>query len=354
MKALKMWLARRAFIRVRAELYESIGIAMRDGVPLKNCISKLVARSFKDKDPAAALYAIWLRRLGDARMKGEFTACIRNDVPNSDYMVLNGFERAGRLAEGLLYQASLIRKMQRMRSEFVMTLVRPGIAMLAALGLSAFFATVSRNFLEIAPIEKWSGFSQAMFKYTLFINNNLLLIMSLLLIGGGWMYWSMSNWGKRNVTFRHFLDQHLPYVLYRDFMAFSTLIVMAALMSSGTPLKMAAQLIMDTGSTWLKSYFRKIVRRLGDARIKSPVEAFDIGFFPKKIFYRLLDASEHSEFHVALQRIAEDSFDAMERDMKKRAFILDQVSYLVAGGVIGLIAAGLAFAIGDIRTLAQG
>lgn len=351
----KTWRARRAFNKVRGEIYENIANSMiKDGVPLKNCLSKLVARASKDRDPAAPLYAAWLRRMGDSAMRGEFTACIKTDIPNSDYMVMSGFEHSGRLAEGILYQSQLIGKMQRMKSEFIMTLVKPGIAIIAAIALSAFFSTVAENFLEVAPMEKWSAFSQMMFKYTLFVNSNLMLIFGGLVLGGGWLSWSMTNWGRRNVRLRHRLDQYLPYVLYRDFTAFSVLIVIASLMSSGMPLKVATQNIMNTGSIWIKSYFRKIIRRLGDASIKSPAEAFDVGFFPKRIFYRLLDASEQGDFHVAIRRIAEDSFDAMERDMKKRAFVLDQLSYLIAGGVIGLIAAGLAFAIGDIRVLAKG
>lgn len=350
-----MWRARRKFIKVRDEAYEGIANSMlKDGVPLKDCISRLAARAARDKDPVAPLYRAWYRRMGDASMRGEFTSCIKPDVPNSDYMVLRGFEHSGKLAEGILYQSHLIAKMRRMRSEFVMTLAKPGVAIFAAIGLSAFFSTVSNNFLEVAPIEKWSNFSQMMFRYTIFVNDNLPFILAGVVGGGGWFSWSMSNWGRRNAALRHRLDRYLPYAIYRDFTSFATLVVLSSLMSSGMPLKVAAQSIMDSGSVWIKSYFRKILRRLGDSGIKSPAEAFDVGFFPKNIYYRVLDASEQGDFDKAVRRIAEDSFEIMERDLKKRAFVLDQLSYLLAGGVIGLIAAGLAFAIGDIRVLAKG
>lgn len=346
---LRTWRARRAFSAVRHEVYESIGNSMlKDGVPLRTCLTKLVARASKDGDPLAALYSKWLRRMGDARTRGEFTACVKDDIPQTDYMVLVGFERAGKLAEGLVYQAGLIRRMRKMRSEFVLTLVKPGIAVTAAILLSAFFSSVTKNFLDVFPMEKWSALAQIMFRYTLFVGDHLLLIVLGLFALTGAFVWSLPNWGG---ALRHRLDNYLPYVVYRDYMAFSTLVVLASLLSSGTPLKVAAQQILNTGSNWIQSYFRKIVRRLGDARIRTPAEAFDVGFFPKRIYYRLLDASEQGDFHAAVRRIAEDGFDAMEQEMKKRGFILDQLSYLVAGGVMGLVAGGLAFAIMDLRAL---
>lgn len=348
----KMMRAQRSFLKAREDTYETIANSMlKDGVPLRDCISEMAARAAKDKDPAALLYKTWIRRMGDSGMRGEFATCIRPYIPNSDYMVLRGFEQSGRLAEGILYQAGLIAKMRKMRSDFIMTLVKPAIAFVSAIALSAFFATVAENFLEVAPMEKWPELARWMFSYTMFVSNNLLLIAMIILAVGAWLSWSMANWGKQNAVLRHRLDQYLPYVLYRDFTAFSTLIVLSSLMSSGTPLKIAAQSIMDSGSSWIKSYFRKIIRRLGDSSITSPAEAFDVGFFPKRIYYRVLDASKRVDFDNAVKRIAEDSFDRMERDMKKRAFVLDQISFLVAGGVIALIAAGLASAIGEIQAL---
>lgn len=350
-----MMRAVRAFRKVREDVYESIANSMmKDGVPLKDCISRLAARAIKDKDPIAPLYKAWINRMGDANMHGEFTSCIRRDVPNSDYMVLRGFEASGDLAGGIYYQSQLIGKMRKMKSDFIMTLIKPAITVVVAILLSAFFATVSTSFLEVAPMERWPELSRWMFTYTIFMSDYLLMIVISLIVTGSWITWSMSNWGKRNVALRHKLDQHMPYILYRDFTSFSTMVVLSSLMSSGMSLKVAAQSIMESGSPWLKSYFRKIIRRMGDSSIASTAVAFDVGFFPKRIYYRVVDASEQGGFEEAIKRIADDSFDRMERDMKKRAFVLDQLSVLFAGVIIALIAAGLASAIGEIQNLVRG
>jgi len=348
----RMIRARRAFTGVREQAYETIGNSMiKDGVPLRECLSKLAERARQDGDPVAPLYQAWLRRMGDTRMKGEFALCVKPDIPNSDYMVMKGFEQSGKLAEGILYQSKMIGRMRKMKSEFIGTMVKPVISFLAIAGVSAFFATAAKGFLDVAPMEKWPLISRVMFKFTLFMDANIHFVLGGFVVAMTWLIWSMGNWGARNVWLRHKLDNFLPYVIYRDFSSFSTMIVLSALMSSGMPLKLAAQSIFDSGNPWIKSYFRKIVRRLGDSSMKSPAQAFDVGFFPQKIYYRVLDSSERGGFDDAIKRIAEDSFESMEAAMKKRTFVLDQIVMAITGGTAALIAGGLTSAIGVITTL---
>ncbi|OIR06036.1 toxin coregulated pilus biosynthesis protein E [mine drainage metagenome] len=348
----RMFFARREFAQNREHYYESIANSMlKDGVPLLECLQKMAKRNDDDKRPVGKLFRLWVKRMGDTSNKGEFSTVIKKDVPNSDYMVLKGFERAAQLPDGIMYQSKLIKKMKKMRGDFIMSMVKPIISLLAVLGLSSFFSAASRSFIEIAPMNKWPELSQYMFKWTIFVSDYLLLIIVLLVALVSWIVWSMPQWGRSNVRLRHTLDSHLPYVMYRDFTAFSTLIVLSSLMASGTPLKISCQMILDTGNPWIRSYFRKIVKRLGDANITAPVKAFDVGFFPKEIFYRILDASDRGGFDAAIKRIAEDSFENMEASMKKRAFLMDQVTLLVAGGIACLIALGLVSAIGAVTAI---
>lgn len=351
----RILMARYVFKGKREDAYRTIANSMlKDGVPLKDCIIKLANRAEKDRDSVAPLYRAWVRRMGDVRMKGEFTACIKPDIPNGDYMVLRGFERSGKLAEGILYQSTLIGRLRRMKSEFTGALVKPVISLLAIIGVSAFFSKASRGFLDTSPMEKWPLLSQYMFKTTIFIDENLYFILGTSIFVIAWLVWAMSHWGKHNIKMRHWLDKFQPFVMYRDFTSFSTMIVLASLMSSGMPLKVAAKNILESGNLWIKSYFRLIVSRLGDARIKKQVEALDVGFFPKNIFYRIIDSSEQGDFDSAIRSIAEDSFESMERDMKKRAFALDQSVMIVTGSLAGLIAGGLASAVGAVTSIIKG
>lgn len=350
----KMFFARRAFAKNREYYYESIANSMlRDGVSLIECLQKMAKRNEGEKQVVALIFRMWVKRMGDINSKGEFTTVIRRDIPNSDYMILRGFERSNKLPEGILYQSGLIKKMKRMRSNFIMSMIKPLMSMFAMLGLAVFFASASRNYLENAPMEKWPVPSQVMFKFTIFCSDNFLMVMIFIISLLSWLTWAMPSWGKRNVKLRHKLDKHLPFVAYRDFTSFSTLIVLASLMSAGTPLKIACQMILDTGNTWIKSYFRKIVKKLGDTNTASPIKAFDVGFFNKDIYYRILDASERSSFDESIRRIAEDSFDDMEENMKKRTFVLDQITMLASGGVAVLIVLGLVSAIGAIQKIMQ-
>jgi hypothetical protein len=108
---------------------------------------------------------------------------------------------------------------------------------------------------------------------------------------------------------------------------------------------------MDSGTPWIRSYFRKIVKRLGDAKITSSIKAFDVGFLQKDTYYRILDSSERGGFDEAVKRIAEDSFDAMEESMDARSFIMDQITTLISGGIAALIALGLVSAIGAVQSI---
>lgn len=347
---IKMFFARRAFAKQREHFYESIANSMiRDGVPLLTCLQKLAQRNEDEKRVVSLVFRSWIKKMGDTASKGEFTTAIKKDIPDGDYMVLSGFDRSGKLAEGIKYQAGLIKKMKRMRSNFIMSMLKPIFSVLAMLCLSVFFATAAKGFLETAPMSKWPGPSQAMFKFTIFTSDYFAIMMITIISVVAWIIWAMPRWGKRFVKLRHKMDSQLPFVAYRDFTSFSTLIVLASLMSSGTPLKVACQMILDSGNPWVKSYFRKIVRRLGDTNMTTPVKAFDVGFFHKDIFYRVIDSSERGDFSEAIKKIAEDSFEDMEENMKKRAFIMDQLTTLVAGGIAALIALGLVSAIGAMQ-----
>lgn len=349
---IKIILARRAFNGMREDVYETIASSMiKDGVPLNECLRKLADRAKQDKDSVAPLYKLWLRRLGDTSMKGEFTLCIRPDIPNSDYMVLRGFEQSGNLAAGIMYQSGLIRKMRKMRSEFIGSMAKPIISFLAISGVAAFFATASRGFLDVAPLSKWPVPSQVMFQFTIFMDHYLTYILSVFIFTLVWIVWACGNWGDRNAKLRHKMDSYLPFVMYRDFTSFSTMIVLSSLMSAKIPLGVATKMIMESGSPWIKSYFKIISRRLGDSRMKSPAEAYNVGFFPKRIYYRVLDVSERGGFDEAIKSIAEDSFVRMESEMKKRAFILDQMVMAVTGLIAGLIAMGLTSAIGAMTSI---
>jgi len=348
----RMFSARREFASNREHYYESIANSMlKDGVPLTECLQKMAKRNEEEKRPVARLFRLWVKKMGDTASKGEFSTVIKRDIPNGDYMVLRGFERAAQLPEGILYQSRLIKKMKKMRSDFIMSMMKPMISLLSVLCLSSFFASASRSFVEIAPMKKWPELSQYMFQWTIFVSDYFLLIIVSMVVVVSWVVWSMPKWGKTNVKLRHKLDPRLPYVMYRDFTAFSMLIVLSSLMASGTPLKIACQMILDSGTPWVRSYFRKIVKRLGDANITSPAKAFDVGFFSKEIYYRILDASERGGFDTAIKRIAEDSFENMEASMKKRAFAMDQVTLIVSGGIACLIAIGLVSAIGAVTSL---
>ena len=349
---IKMFFARREFVKNRARFYESIGNSMlKDGVPLLECLRKLAQRSEEDGRPVARLFRLWVKRMGDTASKGEFSLVIKRDVPNSDYMILRGFEQSKKLPEGILYQANIIKRISKMRSTFIMSMIKPLLSVFSMVGLSMFFSSAARAFLENAPMEKWPAPSQAMFKWTIFIDDYAMLILPITVISLMWLSWSMPNWGNRNARLRHKLDGFLPYVAYRDFASFQTLIVLSSLMSSGAPLKISCQMILDTGSPWVRSYFRKIVKRLGDASITSPVKAFDVGFLQKDIYYRILDSSERGDFDTAVKRIAEDSFENMEESMKTRSFIMEQIATLIAGAIAALIALGLVSAIGSISAL---
>lgn len=349
---IKMFRARHAFNGIRETAYESIANSMlKDKVPLRDCLTRLAERARKDGDPVAPLYAAWIKRMGDVQMRGQFSMCIKPDVPPSDYMVLRGFEQSGNLASGILYQSSLIARMRKMQSEFKSTLITPVISFVALSGVSAFFASAANGFLDAAPMEKWPASSQMMFKYTIFMDAYIYIIYGVFAAVFAWLYWAMGNWGAKNVKLRHKLDNYLPFVMYRDFTAFASMVILSSLIASGMPLKIATQTIMESGTPWVRSYIKKILRRLGDASISSPAAAFDVGFFPKKIYYRVLDASEQGGFDEAIRKIAEDSFEQMEREMKARAFKIDQIVKAISGVVAGILAVGLTSAIGQITSI---
>lgn len=347
-----MFFARREFASKREYIYESIGNSMvKDGISINDCVRKLALRAEKDKRPIAKIYKGWIKRMGDTATRGEFTAAIKRDIPDGDYMVLSGFERANNLGEGILYLASVIKRTKALRKMIKSSLASPIVSLFAMLGLSIMFVAPSKGFSQLAAPERWPKATQVMFTWTDFVDQNILLVMMSIVAFGILLAWSMPNWSQRGWKVRRKLDQFFPYSMYKDYSSFQALIVLSALLSSGVPIKAACQSIMETGTPWLRAYFKIIVRRLGDAKITQQAMAFDVGFLPKEIFYRLLDSSERNDVGESLKRIANDAFEDVENNIRGKIGILNQLTTFVSGGIAVTLALGLVSAVGQIQTI---
>lgn len=337
-------LARRAFSKMRAEFYEDMSSSLRAGNSMNQVIQTASKRvSNKGNIRLAMLYSSWVARLSDHSLAGSFAEAVRRDVPESDYMILSGFEKIGKLADGLSELSSIIYRSEAITKTLKGAIFEPMFAIFSILGAAYFFGgDIMTTMSRIAPVEKWPLTGYLTYYFSTFVNHYIFLVV-LLVIGLFWLFgWSLSNWAS---PLRRKLDNHFPYATYRDFRSASFLLVLSPLLRSGLSLDQTLRTLGRSGGPWMAMYLNESVRRMGDMKMMSEDQAapFDVGLFRDRVFWRMQDAVQRGGIADSINTIALNSFLMLSDIIDLQAKVINKMSMAIAGLVLALMAAGLTF-----------
>jgi len=351
---IKKIMARRSFAGMRGEFYEDMAFSIRAGMSLNDILRVAASRAAKsgEKGLSSLLYG-WSKKLGDREIKGSFAAAIKSDVPHLDTMVLSGFEEAGRLADGLVELSKIIKQSGAIKSAVLGAVGSPLFSLSVILAVAAFFGKdIMPAFANNAPVEKWPLIGQVSYVFTTVVANYIIIIVPAA-IGCVWgFFWLLPNWAS---PLRKKLDRFAPFSLYQNYQSATFLVVMSSLIKAGLSLDSALRLLSKSGSRWMRMYLSISISKLGDMGNTDPSAAFDTGFFPTRIMWRIQDSAKRGGFAESIKNIADNSFDKISDGVVFQAAVINKVSFLITGFIlIGLVAGVLQTGMGikDIITAA--
>lgn len=322
--------------RRRSQFYYELSASLRERVPLVNTLRKYEMRARLRGSSMSAVYLEMLRGL----QSGSASSALEHIATPLERTLMDATQSAGDqlMADGFLYMAQTVEKLDRMRAALWKALSYPLFLMVLFSVMLGSFSWLAVPVLEeLLHPSKWPPLGKVLYWIASFVTGYGVYAVVLLAAVLALMAYSLERWTGE---WRTRADRYFPYNLYRDFAGSLLLVSLAAMMRSGISLRTALVRAQNFAAPWMRWHVRKILRNL--ARPNAPYfgHAFQTGLLNAEMADRVQDASERRDPVEAFIRTGSGAIDQMLVVIDKRARILNTVMILVCGLILGLMFAG--------------
>lgn len=328
-----------SFSKNRAEFYEDLAESLDDRAVLVDYLNKHMRRAQERGSPLAGLFALWLRRMDSV----PFSSALKGTVPAMDSLILLAAESSGNLPQGLRFLTFSVRSVAKIKGTIIGAIAVPAVVSSMIVGMLYGFGKFMVPILAaIVPPERWPSMGKVMhFLSSMVMNYGLVLFAVVAAVIGG-IVWALPNW---NGPQRQKLEGVMPFSLYRDYNSAVMLVSLSGLMQSGSSLVGSLKSMRASSPPWLAWHLSQVLSRL-DKESATPAKAFDTGVMPRELYDRVLDYGERSSFQDALKKIGEQSLEKLDKNVQKKAKIMNYLLLFVSGTLLALV-------IGSVMLTAQ-
>lgn len=326
---LKVWWAKRAFMQVRADVYEIIASQLTDAgsrriETLAETFAAWAKRDSARGHSVAAVYKAIEQRL---RKGQSFSTALKGFVPSEEIMLIDAGEASGRLAES--FRAALASQSAdaEMRGAMAGAMLQPifnfiGLVVSSVALGKMLWPELMATFAE----EYWPSWCLPLIKSNMWLADNwsvLTLIILLLPL----YYYTLPRWYGRS---RQIADHIAPWSLYRDRNASRLLVIVAGLIRAGMKVDDALERVRKSSSPYMRWHLAVMLKRL-QVHSNEPIKAFETGLFSRPILDRLADAMRTRAPDEALSLMGERSLQAIIKLVKNSAAFANSICMLIIG-----------------------
>lgn len=325
----KVWWAKRAFMQVRADVYEIIASQLTDAgsrriETLAETFAAWARRDSARGHSVAAVYHAIEQRL---RKGQSFSSALKGFVPTEEIMLIDAGEASGRLAES--FQAALASQSAdaEMRGAMAGAMLQPIFNFLGffvssiALG-KMLWPELMATFAE----EFWPSWCLPLIKWDLWLADNW-SITALILVLLPAYYYTLPRWYGRT---RQIADHIAPWSLYRDRNASRLLVIIAGLIRAGMKVDDALERVRKASTPYMRWHLSVMLKRM-QVHANEPIRAFETGLFSRPILDRLADAMRTRAPDEALSLMGDRSLQAIIKLVKRSAAFANSVCMLLIG-----------------------
>lgn len=247
-----LWLLRHGFTATeRLRFYENLAFLLKNNIPLKDAFNHMLTSSGKGHRLAGVnSTTVCIRDCLQALSTGvRLDAAMADWLPEQEVAFITTGLANGQLASTLERAAFVVSNLKEIQVG-LMSLIYPIFLLATTFGMIyATGAMMLPTMEQLTPRNEWTGALWLTGVLANFELDNWPVLLCLLLGLTIFVIWSMKNLTGR---VRRFLDNFLPWSIYKDLQGASFLINYAALMKAGVSPKDALLTLTRFASPWLK------------------------------------------------------------------------------------------------------
>lgn len=337
----------RAFIKlqfsakVRTRIYRKLVRFLENSMSLAHALDVMHGHATEDgrkpKNATAIVLDHWRREVRNGKSFGK---AIEGWVPESDRLVIEGGDKAGKLVIAINKAILISESTRKIKGTLVGGLAYPVLLIAVAIGFLVMFGLqVVPAFEEILPREKWVGAGAQMAFMSDFVRYYMLWFLIVIFGGIAASIYSLPRWtGMRRAKF----DKYPPWSLYRLIIGSGFLLTVGGMIKAGIPAPEILRILQRNASPWYREKLSKTLdnvnngHNLGDALHMTGFE------FPAKETVQDLRAyAGLNKFDETLEAVGTEWLADSVGMIDAQTAIFRNFAFLVLGGVFMWIAGGI-------------
>lgn len=325
----------------RMRVYRKLSRFLANSVTLSTALEIMHKHATLDgKKPKASVALIlneWRRQITNGKSFGQ---AVQGWIPDSDRLVIEGYESAGNLGMGIEKAVLISSSAKQIKSTLIGGLAYPVmLIIISILMLVLFGLQVIPTFEEVLPRESWTGVGAQMATMSDFIRDYIIYITCFMAFMVILTIWSMPRWtGSLRVKF----DRFPPWSLYRLVMGAGFMVAVGSMIKSGMAIPSILKMLQRGASPW---YIERLSRatyhvnngsNLGDALHRAGHNFPDTETVQDLRAYASLTG-----FDETLDRLGTEWLAESVAKVQQQTGVLRNFGFVFLGVVFGWIAMGM-------------
>ncbi len=324
----------------RMRLYRKLSKYLSNGFQMSKGLDELHLHA-SESGRSGKLDAIVLNDLRKSVANGTGLAyALRNWVPNSERMIIEGGEKAGLLPAALNSAIQITGTAKTIRNTLIGGLLYPVLLIALTIVYMAMFGTmVIPAFEEVLPREQWTGVGGQMAILSDFVRSWLaptLAVMGIAIIS---TILAMPRWKK---GLRVKFDRYPPFSIYRIVQGSGFMLTISGMLKSGIPLVQSFEILSKDASPWYRERLIRTLQLLNNGEnLGDALKLTGYGFPDRETINELRAYSEMSNVEEALEILANEGLEETVEKIKGQTLIMKNCAFVFLGATFGWIMMGI-------------
>ncbi|MBR3665379.1 MAG: type II secretion system F family protein [Lachnospiraceae bacterium] len=240
----------------RQRVWNKLSVQIDNRMSLDDSLVQLYRHAKETKSPLEEIYDHILKTIARGHTLGE---ALKNAATMDEITLINSAQTSGKLAEGLKFAAKVLDAKGKIKKALLENLTSPILMFIACLAMLILISVqVIPQLAMVSDPSTWEGSSWLLYTICSFVTSpfgigfGIFLLVALVLI--------CISFTRCTGRLRRFLDNHLPWSIYRMSVGTGWLYTISIRMSAGHQLAKILESMAQTPSRYLREIVNEILK----------------------------------------------------------------------------------------------